>query len=112
MLAGRWTIIVLFVEVELKVYTSRQHETDGDPRMGCSIASSQATLVLHAVLLLWDRMPLLPITASAAAHVAYLQVRVIIVIRFKQNTFTMPLFGALCPCVSAFPNAYMLKHPI
>mmetsp|Transcript_3629 Transcript_3629/g.10517 ORF Transcript_3629/g.10517 Transcript_3629/m.10517 type:complete len:213 (+) Transcript_3629:307-945(+) len=34
---------------------------------------SEATLVLHAVLLLWDRMPLLPITASAAAHVAYLQ---------------------------------------
>ena len=30
--------------------------------------------MIHAVLLLYDRMPLLPITVSAAAHVAYLQV--------------------------------------
>jgi hypothetical protein len=33
----------------------------------------QVTLVVHAALLLWDKMPWFPIMVSAAAHVLYLQ---------------------------------------
>lgn len=35
--------------------------------------SSEVTLVVHAALLLWDKMPWFPIMVSAAAHVLYLQ---------------------------------------
>ena len=33
----------------------------------------QATLLVHALLLFWDRLPALPVCTSAAAHIAYLQ---------------------------------------
>ena len=33
----------------------------------------QVTLLLHAALLFWDKLPLVPVAVSAAAHVTYLQ---------------------------------------
>lgn len=33
----------------------------------------QGTLLVHALLLFWDRLPLLPVCTSAGAHLAYLQ---------------------------------------
>lgn len=34
---------------------------------------SEGTLLVHALLLFWDRLPLLPVCTSAGAHIAYLQ---------------------------------------
>lgn len=34
---------------------------------------SEGTLLVHALLLFWDRLPALPVCTSAAAHIAYLQ---------------------------------------
>lgn len=38
-----------------------------------SATCNQGTLLVHALLLFWDRLPALPVCTSAAAHVAYLQ---------------------------------------
>ena len=44
-------------------------------RSACKLIDlrGQGTLLVHALLLFWDRLPALPVCTSAAAHVAYLQ---------------------------------------
>lgn len=51
-------------------------DMSGDAYKGFLIRVSvdlQGTLVLHLVLLLWDRLPWIPVVVSASAHAAYLQ---------------------------------------
>ena len=39
----------------------------------CHLHAAQVTLLLHVALLFWDKLPLVPVAVSAAAHVTYLQ---------------------------------------
>ncbi len=55
---------------------------------------SQATLLLHVVLWLWDKLPLTCILVSAAAHVAYLRM-----------LRTFPFFRVLSPDTAAAVGA-------